>query len=519
MSFATIKYFALSCLLLTGLSSNAQVTGSTEPPVSTDSTVVTTPAPIVLEQTWLIDPAIIQPRLLALQKEIPLTYNATIHQFVEYFAYRKPSFTKTMLERKGVYFPIYEKYLKKYGLPDELKYLSLIESGLNPKVISRAGAGGLWQFMPKTARVDFGLRIDEYVDERFDPETATEAACKYMKQLYRIFGDWHLVLAAYNTGPGNVRRAIRRCNGGQTFWAIYDCLPRETRGYVPQYIGMLYMINHAESHDIFPENIETAIAHDTIHVNSYLDLDRLASLSSISLEEIQKLNPQILTHILPGYTRNFALRLPKNDMAFFKANRLAILDSATKLPPVFVEMPAQTAEVYASNNTSNDDKPIVITTPIMGASTSSVSSSDPKMVVEHEIIEDDIEDVVINKKPKKQYYVVRKKDNLTEIADKFDVELYDLKVWNHLQKSTIQPGQKLVILKEKAITSQVKYARSNAREKESIKKGKTKFYSVQSGDTLWNISQRYGGISIDKLKKLNGIKGNVVKAGMKIRVS
>lgn len=516
MTIATIKSIIVSSLLLTGFATHAQVTGSTDSPISIDSTVVTTPAlipaPIVLEQTWLIDPAIVRPRLLALQKEIPLTYNATIHQFVEYFAYRKPSFTKTMLERKGVYFPIYEKYLKKYGLPDELKYLSLIESGLNPKVISRAGAGGLWQFMPKTARVDFGLRIDEYIDERFDPEAATDAACKYMKQLYRIFGDWHLVLAAYNTGPGNVRRAIRRCNGGQTFWAIYDCLPRETRGYVPQYIGMLYMINHADSHDIFPENIETAIAHDTIHINSYLDLDKLASLSSISLEDIQKLNPQILTHILPGYTRNFSLRLPKNDIAFFKANRQSILDSATKIPSVFVEMPAQTTEVLASNST--DEKAIIITTPVMG-----VASSEPKMVVEHEVIEDDIEDVVINKKPKKQYYVVRKKDNLTEIADKFDVEIFDIKVWNHLQKSTIQPGQKLVIFKERAVTSQVKFARGNAREKEAVKKGKTKFYNVQNGDTLWNISQRYGGISIDKLKKLNGIKGNVVKAGMKIRVS
>ena len=514
MSFATIKYFAVSCLLLTGLSSNAQVTGSTDVPVLPDSTIVVTPAPIVLEQTWLIDPAVVQPRLQALQKEIPLTYNPTIHQFVEYFAYRKPSFTKTMLERKGVYFPIYEKYLKKYGLPDELKYLSLIESGLNPKVISRAGAGGLWQFMPKTARVDFGLRIDEYVDERFDPEVATEAACKYMKQLYRIFGDWHLVLAAYNTGPGNVRRAIRKCNGGQTFWAIYNCLPRETRGYVPQYIGMLYMINHADSHDIFPEIIETAIAHDTIHVNSYLDLDRLASLSSINLEAIQKLNPHILTHILPGHTRNFALRLPKSDMAFFKVNRQSILDSATKLPPVFIEVPVRQTEVLAIENTNNEEKPIIITTPVMGGAT-----AEPKAIVEQETIEDNIEDVVLNKKPKKQYYTVRKKDNLTEIAEKFDVEVYDIKVWNHLQKTTIQPGQKLVILKEKSVTSQVRYARNFTREKEAIKKQKSKFYNVQNGDTLWNISQRYGGISIDKLKKLNGIKGNVVKAGMKIRVS
>jgi membrane-bound lytic murein transglycosylase D len=512
MKFATSKVYLASFLFLTGFAANAQVTGSTEQPITTDTTTVSSPQPIVLEQTWLIDPAIIQPRLQALQNEIPLTYNSTIHQFVEYFAYRKPSFTKTMLERKGVYFPIYEKYLKKYGLPDELKYLSLIESGLNPKVISRAGAGGLWQFMPKTARIDFGLRIDEYVDERFDPEAATEAACKYMRQLYRIFGDWHLVLAAYNTGPGNVRRAIRKCNGGQTFWAIYDCLPRETRGYVPQYIGMVYMINHADSHDIFPENVETATAHDTIQVNSFLDLDKLASLSSINLEEIQKLNPQILTHILPGHTRNFSLKLPKSDMAFFRANRQAILDSATKIQTYFVESPQQNSEVLASN--ISDERPILITTPVMGN-----PSSEPKMVVEQEIVEDDIEDVVINKKPKKQYYTVRKKDNLTEIAERFDVEIYDIKVWNHLHKSTIQPGQKLVIFKERAVTSQIKYARSNNREKEALKKGKTKFYNVQNGDTLWNISQRYGGISIDKLKKLNGIKGNVVKAGMKIRVS
>jgi len=502
----------VSALLSTSFTINAQVAGSTNTTISSDSIIVTTPTPIVLEQTWLIDPAIVQPRLLALQKEIPLTYNATIHQFVEYFAFRKPSFTKTMLERKGIYFPIYEKYLKKYGLPDELKYLSLIESGLNPKVISHAGAAGLWQFMPKTARVDFGLRIDEYVDERFDPEAATEAACKYMKQLYRIFGDWHLVLAAYNTGPGNVRRAIRKCNGGQTFWAIYNCLPRETRGYVPQYIGMVYIINHADSHDIFPENIETAIASDTIHVNSFLDLDKLSRLSTINLEDIQKLNPHILTHILPNNTRNFILRLPKNDIAFFRANRQEILDSATKKQSIFVEMPAHPMEVLASN--SKDGKPIIITTPVMA-----IANAAPKVIVEREVVEDDIEDVVINKKPKKQYYTVHKKDNLTVIADKFDVEIYDIKVWNHLQKSNIQPGQKLIIFKEKAVTSQVKYTLNNSNEIKSVDKGKTKFYDVQNGDTLWNISQRYGGISIDKLKKLNGIKGNVVKAGMKIRVS
>jgi membrane-bound lytic murein transglycosylase D len=513
MKFIDFRSFCLGSLLLTSVATNAQVTAGSEQStvVTTDTTVATPQAPIVLEQTWLIDPNLVQPRLQALQKEIPLTYNAVTHQFVEYFAYRKPSFTKTMLERKGVFFPLYEKYLKKYGLPDELKYLSLIESGLNPKVISKAGAGGLWQFMPKTAKLDFGLKMDEYIDERFDPEKATEAACRYMRQLYNIFGDWHLVLAAYNTGPGNVRRAIRKCNGGQTFWTIYNCLPRETRGYVPQYIGILYMMNHADSHDIFAENIETAIPHDTILVNSYMDLDRLASLSNINLEDIQKLNPHILTHILPGYTRNFSLKLPKNDLAFFRANRQAILDSVTKIPSVIIESPLQNTEVILASNTSE--------LPQSSNPPTTANGTTPKLVTEQEVVEDDIEDVVINKKPKKSTYVVKKKDNLIAIADNFGVDVYDLKVWNHLTKTTIQPGQKLVIYKETAVTSQVKYARNNHREKESVRKGKTRFHNVQDGDTLWNISQRYGGVSIDKLKKLNGIKGNVVKAGMKIRVS
>ncbi|MDH4461110.1 MAG: lytic transglycosylase domain-containing protein, partial [Flectobacillus sp.] len=185
MKLTILRKCILASLLVANYGGFAQVEGASNGTTATDSTSITAPnQPIVVEQTWLIDPKLVQPRLLALQKEIPLTYNSFTHQFVEYFAYRKPSFTKTMLEKKDMFFPLYEKYLKKYGLPDELKYLSLIESGLNPRVLSRAGAGGLWQFMPKTARIDFGLRIDEYIDERFDPERATEAACRYMRQLY-----------------------------------------------------------------------------------------------------------------------------------------------------------------------------------------------------------------------------------------------------------------------------------------------------------------------------------------------
>lgn len=508
MILTTFRSILAGSLLLVGVSSQAQVSAAssnTENQSIVDTLSAkpvypqaTTP-PAIVEPTWLIDPNIVKPRLEALQKEIPLTYNSITHQFVEYFAFRKPSFTKTMLERKDMYFPLYEKYLKKYGLPDELKYLSLIESGLNPRAMSRVGAGGLWQFMPKTARLDFGLKIDDYVDERFDPEKATEAACRYMRQLYNIFGDWHLVLAAYNTGPGNVRRAIRRCNGGQTFWDIYNCLPKETRGYVPQYIGILYMMNHADSHDIVPENYELAIEHDTIQINSYLDLDKLATMANINLESIQKLNPHILTHILPNNTRNFSLRLPKNELAYFKSNRSMIMDSASKIPNNLITVGVELAN---QSQTQEDSVPI---------------ATIPNKAKE-QLIEDDVEDV-IKRKPKKITYKVRKGDNLFAIADKYNVEVYDLKIWNKLRKSGIQTGQTLVIFKENAVTSSEKYASSNTKDRENIRKGKIKFHTVEEGDTLWNISQRYGGISVEKLKKMNGIKGNIVKAGMKLRVS
>jgi membrane-bound lytic murein transglycosylase D len=236
-------------------------------------------------------------------------------------------------------------------------------------------------------------------------------------------------------------------------------------------------------------------------------------MSNMSLDEIQKLNPHILTGILPGFTRNFILRLPKSEMAYFRTNRPMIMDSATKLPSVIIENLQPGAEVIVTQNGT-------VTTNQPTEQTGSVSSEqESQPVVVAAVIEDDIEDIVINKKPKRQYYTVRKKDNLTDIADRFDVELYDLKVWNKLHRSTIIPGQKLVIYKEAAITSSVKYAKSNRKEKEALSKGKVRFHKVQDGDTLWNISMRYGGVSIDKLKKLNKMRSSTVKAGMKIRVS
>lgn len=430
-----------------------------------------------------IDTTLVRTRLGQIEKTIPLTYNSISHQFVEYFAFRKPHFTKAMLEKMNIYFPLYEEYLRKYNLPDELKYLSMIESALNPKAISYAKAGGLWQFMPRTAKIDFGLRMDEYVDERFDPVRSTEAACRYMTQLYKIFGDWELVLAAYNTGPGNVKRAQRRAGGGG-FWEIYNYLHKQTRGYVPQYVGIVYMMHHAQDHDIFPETLEKTYEYDTLHVNSFLDLERFALFSNVSLESIQALNPHILTKILPGHTRNFALRVPKGSYESIVANRQMIMDSASKLP-------TYTAAMLANRGQAVDSTGQLIAT--LG----------------------DLEDEVLNKKVKKTFYKVRRGETLSRIAQRFNVDVYDLKVWNRIRKNNaLQAGQKLVVYREVRVSAQ-----QQAQVAKSLKKFKPKYVTVQRGDTLWSISQRYGGVSVEKIKKLNGIRGNNLKAGQKIRLS
>lgn len=433
---------------------------------------------------------LVRERLKRLEKTIPLTYNEFTHDFVEFFAFRKPSFTKTMLEKRSVYLPLFEEYLRKYNLPDELKYLSMIESGLNPKAISYAKAGGLWQFMPRTATLDFGLRMDQYVDERLDPIKSTEAACRYMTQLYRIFGDWELVLAAYNTGPGNVKRAQKR-SGRTGFWEIYNHLHKQTRGYVPQYVGMVYMMQHAHEHDIFPEAQEAAFEFDTLHVNSYLNLEKFAQQSLVPMETIQRLNPHILTNVLPGFTRNFALRVPKESYDFIASNRQMIMDSATKMPVY------NTGVMLASNGTKH-----------------TVDTTSGEATASNEV---EADEEVVHSKPKKLMYKIKKGEGLFSVAQRFNVEVDDLKIWNHLRGSNIQAGQKLVIYQEQASTGAEEFAK--AARKENSKNTKPKYVKVQRGDTLWSISQRYGGVSVDKIKKLNRIRGNSLKAGQRIRIS
>ena len=226
------------------------------------------------------------------------------------------------------FFPLFEFYLEKYGLPEELKYLSIVESGLNPRAISRAGAGGLWQFMPYTGR-SYGLHQDFYIDERFDPEKATEAACRYMKMLYNMFGDWELAMAAYNSGPGNVRKAIRRSGYKKNFWEVYRYLPRETRSYLPQYVAILYVLNYSEEYNLTADNSEYMMDFDTLLVDNFINLKVLAEELDICYSDLDRLNPAIKRFALPESSKKYPVKIPSDKIGILRQNREAILHSTS----------------------------------------------------------------------------------------------------------------------------------------------------------------------------------------------
>lgn len=406
-------------------------------------------------------------RLESMEGEIPLNYNDRVKAFIDYFTIRDRDYTRGILARKDIYFPIFEEYLKKYDLPDELKYLSIIESGLNPNALSRVGAGGLWQFMPSTGRI-FGLQSDWYIDDRMDPYASTEAACKYLKSLHKQFNDWELALAAYNTGPGNVRRAIRRSGYKKSFWEIYRYLPRETRSYVPQFVAMIYSINYAEEHNLWmPENHMPA--YDTIMVSDYFHMETFANLLNVCLDDMIALNPQVKRGAIPEGRKDFALRLPSELKPTVLENRSAFYDSASKVGKVELE--------YLARNL-------------------------PGSTYGRE----------------RQVYRVRSGDVLGKIAGNYGVRVVDLKKWNNLSSSMIRVGQRLNIWVLPQYSSKTKdqYIVQNLPQQAKSNDG---YYKVQSGDTLWEISRKYQNVSIEKIKSLNNLSNNSIQPGQVLRIS
>ncbi|MCG8308657.1 MAG: LysM peptidoglycan-binding domain-containing protein [Cytophagales bacterium] len=411
----------------------------------------------------------IEKRLKNIEAAIPLNFNERVKSFIDYFTVRDREYTKMVLRRSTYYFPIFEEILAKHNLPDELKYLAIVESGLNSTARSWAAAVGLWQFIYYTGRT-YGLHADWYVDERMDPVKSTEAAARYIKSLYNMFGDWELALAAYNCGPGNVRKAIRRSGYKRKFWDIYRYLPRETRGYVPQFVAITYAFNYTEEHNLILDDSEYMypMATDTIMVKDFLNLSTLGSLIDVCDEEMDFLNPSIKRKAVPQSPKYFSVRIPSDKMGYFNEHRSAILDSASKTGKKELE--------YLARNT--------------------VGSTYGR-------------DKVIHR--------VRSGDVLGRIAQRYRVRVSDIKKWNNLRSNTIRVGQRLNIwLLPNTYSSTV--AQKKPTKTQDLVVDGTKYHIVQPGDTLWDISKAYSNMSIEKLKKLNNLKSNRIKPGQKLVV-
>lgn len=466
-------------------------------------------------------------RLAKLEKDIALPYHESVQKYVDLFIFKRPEYIRQMLGKAPVFFPLYEKMLAQYDLPDELKYLSIVESALNPRAVSRSGAGGLWQFMPGTGR-DMRLYQDEFIDERMDPVKSTEAACKYLRDLYNIFGDWHLALAAYNCGPGAVKRAMRR-SGGDSFWSVYNALPKETRSYVPLFITTTYFMHHAGDHGIFADTLEAVIPNDTIQISGYFNLETFARQSTMSLVDLQKLNPALNTTLLPEYTNHYPLRIPRQQYAYFSSHRRTILDSASQLPGAMAHVLLAHAETVSLPNnplarmTTADANPLVgqflagsTDEPIQVTSVQKI-----KLVpVDYEQEEaDDTAGTIVQRTARKQTYVVRRGDNLTAIADRYDVDVADLKRWNDLRSTHVQHGQKLVIQHVVREEAPAVATTASKPQQHEAKRYKPRYHRVEQGDTLWNIVRRYDGLTVEQLKAMNHIKGNTLQPGQQLKVS
>ena len=405
-------------------------------------------------------------RIEKMESEMDFELNDRVFSFIQYFTVRNREYMKMVLARKEQYFPMYEETMKDYGMPVEIQHLSIIESGLDPKIKSHMGAMGLWQFMPATGR-EYGMEVNPDIDDRMDPEKSTKAAAKYLKALYKMFGNWEVALAAYNCGPGNVRKAIRHSGGKNTFWGIYDYLPKETRSYVPQFQAMLYILNHLEEHNLHLEEPSYPMEYELLNFDKTFQLKTLASLTEVCLKDLEKLNPSIKQGRIPESHRSMSIRIPKSKAFFIKENLAWISDSLSKAAPILV---ASTSQVETATKGSSPQQ-----------STSRIA------------------------------YKVKSGDAIGTIASRHGVTLTQLKQWNNLSSNLIKEGQILIIHSNSNRSSSKTIALNSDNPTSS------KTYTVRPGDSLWMISQKHS-LSIEQIKRLNNLNTTQIKPGQRLIV-
>lgn len=396
---------------------------------------------------------------LSKQTSIELVFNKHVKSFIEVYAIKKRDKTSRILGLADIYFPLFESILDKYNMPLELKYLSVVESALNPTAGSHAGAKGLWQFMYGTGKV-YKLNVTSMVDDRYDPLKATEAACQYLQDLYNIYGDWFLVLAAYNSGSGNVNKAIRRSGGLKNYWAIWPYLPKETRGYVPAFIAVNYIMNYSQEHNIYPLNPGIIMnGVDTVMVHEPLAFDQLNEMLKVPMADLTFFNPQYKIGIIPASAEHeYVLRLP---------------------------------EKYINDFIDNEKELYVFKT---------------KKGLDREKLEEEIRRV-----SDRSVHIVKSGENLSTIAKKYRVSVNQIKAWNNMRGTTIYPRQKLIIYNSGAPMAQA--GNTNPVMRSTIQK----VHTVLSGETLSSLSKKYK-CSITDLKEWNNLKNSIIKTGQKLKV-
>lgn len=449
-------------------------------------------------------------RLAELPTVVDLTYNGIVKNYINVYTRKRRKQVSYMLGLTDYYFPKFEEIFDLYGVPYEIKHLAIIESALNPRAVSRAGAVGTWQFMYSTGK-HYGLTINSLVDERRDPIAATHAAASFLSDLYHIYGDWTLALAAYNCGPGNVNKAIRRSGGKRNFWDIYYFLPRETRGYVPAFIAATYTLNYYEDHLITKAPMSLPLVTDTLMVSESLHLKQVAEVLDIPVNQLRDINPQYRADIIPGTAKKpYALALPQSEVAAFMDLEDSIFDYKDSVffdPGKKVATPSQYSATYRVDLPAD--------------------------------------------KYDKLIYTVKSGDNVGYIADWYDVGASDLRYWNNISRNMIRTGQKLTIYKPKgrsakyknldnmSFNEKQKFAGrapspssaassppvSSAAASASLNGATTGndadyiTYRVRSGDTLWEIARDHPGVSEDDIVRLNGLtNSSKIQPGQILRI-
>lgn len=405
-------------------------------------------------------------RIKKMNSFISLPYNEIVKNYIILYSEKMPTKMSHILGLCQYYMPIFEDIFNRYDIPQELKAMAVIESAMDPLAVSRAGAKGMWQFMYSTAKM-YGLHIDSFVDERLDPVKSAEAAAQYLQDSYEIFGDWNLAIASYNCGAGNVNKAIRRSGGKRAFWDIWPYLPRETRGYVPAFVGALYTMTYYKEHGIRPEAVEIPAHIDTLKINKQLHLRQVADLTAAPLEELKNLNPQYRHEIIPGESREYILRIPYEYTNAF----IEYEDSVYR----------HKAEEYFNPVTIKKIK----------------DGADGERIV----------------------YRVKNGDYLGRIASRHRCTVAQIKRWNNLSSNNIRVGQRLVIYRGGTSSGSASASSAPAKTQSSsaapASGGST--YTVKSGDTLSGIANR-NGVTVAQLKQWNGLSGNNIKVGQKLKV-